>query len=82
MGFGWKMLGAIVEGFDGVTCFEGMAEFQETFYEETFLAVAVFAFAEFDEVFDLLVIAALDKRVLHIWVESLLIDGDGVKFEF
>ena len=43
-----------------------MAELAQTFDQKALLAVAVLAFAKFDEVFDLIVLAALNVGVFHI----------------
>ena len=43
-----------------------MAEFSHAFDEKAFLTVAVFPLTQFDEVFDLIVLTALDVSFFHV----------------
>lgn len=75
MRYGGKMLGAIVDGFNGIARLEGVTEFAKPFHQETFLSVAVFTFAQLHEVFDLLVVAALDVGVFHLVIGGCSKEG-------
>lgn len=75
MRFGGEMLGAIVEVLNGIACLKGVAEFAESFHEETLLSVAVFALAQLHKVFDLLVVAALDVGVFHLVIGGCSKEG-------
>ena len=63
---GGKIFRAVINDFDLVAGAEGMSELAQTFDQEALLAVAMLAFAEFDEVFNLIVLAALNVGVFHI----------------
>ena len=56
-----------VDGLDLVARIDGMVGFAKTLNDETLLAIAVFALSKFDEVFNLVVIAAMNVVFFHYY---------------